>query len=326
MNFIKKLKKSLECIKPTSDGDKLKIFISKRPKFFGGGSSTFARLFKEKAIENGHKIVKTIDKADIAIVIAHLTEKKELLKARENGCCIIHRLDEHFEKNEKSDRKVKHEKIIELNKYTDITVFQSNFVYKNVFPIIQPKKYKIIHNGGDPDHFSPAKEIGSFIGHVTWGIDKKKRLDLLHKFIINHPDEQFLLVGRHEESKYNFNLPNVRCIGKIKPNKIQKYFRMMKMLYFPSENDPCPNTAIEAILCGIPVCYNSVGGTIELVNKQEINQKESCNNVECGLPLDKVEKMLKNIDYYRHNCTLRKDLFFDNVFNSYINAAKSILN
>ncbi|MBN1256392.1 MAG: glycosyltransferase family 4 protein [Planctomycetes bacterium] len=287
----------------------MKIFLSIRPKGKGGGSNTFASLFAGFAKQAGHKIVRRIDQAKLAIVIAHLAEEADLRKARENGCLLLHRLDEYFESHESPARKAKHDKIIALNRLTDLTIYQSQFVFENVHPFLNPEKYKIIHNGGDPKLFHPAQQAGGYIGHVSWGIDTKKRLDLLHAFIIKHPEEKFLLVGRHQEHDLDFRgLANVTLAGEAKRKKLPAYYQKMKLLYFPSEKDPCPNTVIEAILSGVPVCYNPDGGTVELVR-------------DCGLPLEQGRAMLKSLPAYREKCLQRPDLAFAAVFEKYLAAA-----
>ena len=284
----------------------MKLFISLRPKSSGGGGNTFTWLFSSYAKKAGHKIVNNICKANLAIVIAHLADEKDILNAKKKGCKIIHRLDEHFEQVESEYRRRKHQKIIELNRLADVTVYQSNFVFNNVHSYLNTKRYEIILNGADPELFYPAPESGEYIGHVSWGVDTKKRLDLLYKFIRKNPDKKFLLIGRHKENPYSFKLPNVILKGIVKRKKLPRYYRMMKMLYFPSENDPCPNTVIEAVLSGVPVCYNPAGGTIELVKN-------------CGEPLDNVKVLLENPADYRSRCSMRKDLYFDQVFERYIN-------
>lgn len=310
----------------------MKIYLSLKPKAIGGGSNTFSGLFKKWAEKKGYKIVRSIARAELAIVIAHLADEADLIKAKNNGCRIIHRLDEYFEVNEDEARREKHAKIISLNKYADLTVFQSSYVLNNVFPYIKPRSYQVIHNGGDPEKFSPARDQGKFIGHVTWGIDTKKRLDLLYEFIRKHPDEEFLLVGRHRESKYDFALPNVKVVGKVRQSRLPEYFRMMKFLYFPSEKDPCPNTVIESILCGVPVCYNKEGGTVELVTgpaapNNNIHEDKGHTEAEfpiCGLPLESAGDLLKDPGRFRNNCFLRDDLSFARVFEKYIEAAKGM--
>lgn len=312
----------------------MKIYLSIRPRSIGGGSNTFSGLFRKWAKKRGHKVVRSCVRADLAIVIAHLSNERELEKAKRNGCRIIHRLDEYFEKNEDKVRQEKHSKIIRLNGHADLTVFQSWFVQKNVYPHIQPENFVVIHNGGDPEKFSPAKKPGKYIGHVTWGVDTKKRLDLLYEFIRKYPEEQFLLIGRHREAEIDFALPNVKIVGKVRQSKLPKYYRMMKFLYFPSEKDPCPNTVIESILCGVPVCYNKEGGTVELVDgigmsdeiahveRVEKDETASAENkqedISCGLPLERSEEMTEHFTHYRNNCFSRSDLSFNRVFEQYI--------
>jgi glycosyltransferase involved in cell wall biosynthesis len=309
----------------------LRIYLSKRPKRIGGGSNTFSWLFKKWAKRNGYKIVRKMDKADVAIIIAHFGDEDEINKAKSNGCYVIHRLDEYFEKNEDETRRRKHEKIVRLNALTDLTIFQSWFVFDNVYPYIKPKNYRIVHNGSDPELFYPARDMGQFIGHVTWGVDQRKRLEILNEFIKEHPQESFLLIGRQKESPFSFAFPNVRVIGKVSRKKMPKYYRMMKLLYFPSEKDPCPNTVIEAILSGVPVCHNPIGGTVELVNgwtensssmreREEGREKrnEEKHKMVCGLPLDDADEMLRNLEPFRANCLSRKDLHFSRVFEQYM--------
>ena len=124
-----------------------------------------------------------IKKANLAIVIADKIEPDKLRKIK-NNCFIIHRLDEHVENNETGFRKEKHEKIKKLNQLADVTVYQSKFVFENMHPYLgSPSKYEIIYNGGMQDEFYPSESYGKFIGHVTWGVDGKKRLDVLYNII-----------------------------------------------------------------------------------------------------------------------------------------------
>lgn len=283
----------------------MKLFISKKPEKVGGGSNTFAWNFTVQAEREGHRIVSSIKKAERAIIIAHFSETEELQAAKARGCYIVHRIDEYFERDESPARKQKHKKILALNAYADITVFQSQFVHDNAFPFIQPKRYEIILNGGDPKVFYPASEPGEFIGHVSWSVAERKRLDILYEIIKSHPEEQFLLVGRHKESDSDFRLPNVMLRGVRERDYIASEYRQMKLLLFPSENEPCPNIPIEAIMSGVPVYYNPTGGTPEVVR-------------DCGEPLEVFEFLLGNLDEYRKRCLQREDLHFEKVFREYM--------
>ena len=169
-----------------------------------------------------------------------------------------------------------------------------------------PERHEIILNGANTGDFYPANTPGDLIGHITWGVGDKKRLDIVYKTIRENPEERFLLIGNHSDSKYDFaSLPNAECIGTVQRTNVVSYLHKMKFLFFPSENDPCPNTVIESILSGVPVCFNPLGGTKELVK-------------ECGLPISGFNAMLKDHGSFRERCLSRKDLDFDLVARKYM--------
>jgi glycosyltransferase involved in cell wall biosynthesis len=283
----------------------MKLFISKNPEKKGGGSNTFASNFVFWARRRGHVITRRMQDAERIIIIANYGEIDELEKAKVNGAYIVHRIDEYFQTNEDEYRRRKHAYIKALNEYADVTIFQSNFVYQNAYPFLQPRRWEVILNGADPGVFYPSPEAGEYIGHVTWGVGIKQRLDLLQQRILSTPEERFLLVGRHKESEYNFRLPNVLLRGTVNWSKIHKEYHKMKMFYYPSQNDPCPNVVIEAILSGVPVCYNSPGGVAEIVK-------------DCGEPLENFDHLLVSLTEYRQRCFQRRDLYFDTIAEKYM--------
>ncbi len=285
----------------------MKIYLSRKPAKIGGGSNSFVWNFTRWAKKNSHKIVRKIESADKAIIIANIGEIEDIKRAKSKGVRIIHRIDEYFEQHESDYRREKHEKIKEINQYADITVFQSEFVLNNASPFLKPKNYKIILNGADPELFNPGPsgQEREYIGHITWSIGESKHLEILHERIRKSTSETFLLVGRHQESDFNFNMENVILSGAKARKKLPRLMRKMKMLYHPAENDPCSNTVIEAILCGVPVCYNIPGGTEEIVR-------------DCGESLSHFDQMLLNLENYGEKCLKRTDLYFDKVADKYL--------
>ena len=280
-----------------------------RDRGIGGGANTFARNFSNwlKSHRNEFIQERYIHRANLAIVIAHKVDEKSLSRAKSKGCFIIHRLDEHVEEREEGNRRRKHELIKKINQLADVTVYQSEFVFQNMHPYLScPESNKIILNGGDQAKFYPGEAPGSYIGHITWGIGQKKRLDLLYSFARQYVNQQFLLVGNQEKSEYDFkSMPNVRCVGPVRRNRLLKYLHRMRWIYFPSENDPCPNTVVEGLLTGLPVCYNKEGGTKELVRN-------------CGLPLERADEMDQKLEQMRSHAINRTDLSFEKVAQKYI--------
>lgn len=289
--------------------DKINVFISIVPSAKGGGSNTFAYNFRNWICryKTQYNLVYDLKNADKAIIIADKADIRSIESAKGRGCFIIHRLDEHVETDEGAFPKQKHAYIKELNQFADITVYQSNFVFENMHPFLNhPDKYKIILNGTDPSIFYPGELPGEYIGHITWGVGDKKRLDIVYETIRENPDEHFLLVGNHSKSKYNFSgLANVQDAGTVKRQNMLSFLHKMKFLFFPSENDPCPNTVIEAILSGMPVCFNPLGGTKEIVR-------------DCGLPIDDFKTMISTYPSFRQKCLSRNDLKFDAVARKYL--------
>ena len=130
-----------------------------RGKGIGGGANTFARNFSNWLNAHRSEFIqeRNIDSANLAIVIAHKVDEKSLLRAKSNGCFIIHRLDEHVEEREDSNRRTKHELIKQINQLADVTVYQSEFVFRNMHPYLScPVNNKIILNGGYHTTFYPV--------------------------------------------------------------------------------------------------------------------------------------------------------------------------
>lgn len=282
------------------------ISIKPRDSSTGGGANTFSWNFQRFLVRSGIPTEENLLFAPKAVVVADKVNLNALWFAKKMGCFILHRLDEHFERNELPARKKRHDKIIRINKLADVTVFQSEFVRNNVLPYLKTENWKVIINGADPTVFHDNQRERIYVGHVTNSVGDKKRLDLLEKAIKKHPEEKFLLVGNHNKATINFSCySNVKMIGPVGKNELARYYQTMKCLYFPSENDPCPNTVVESILSGVPVCYNRLGGTVEIVKN-------------CGLPLDQFEALLKELSQLHKNCEERSDLHFDSVAQKYM--------
>ena len=284
--------------------NKLYISISAHFGASGGGANTFAWNFSRYLNNKGIATTNSLVRASHAIIISNKVNKFALKIAKAQGCYILHRLDEDFGTEVPLTRK--HEQIIQINELANVTVFQSNFVKENVQPYIKSKKWRIIKNGADSEIFPYHQKSGPFIGHITNSVHWKKRLDLLEKIIIRYPHERFLLVGNHNKYFNDFTRhKNVTMLEPVSKTKLSGCHKQMKCLFFPSERDPCPNTVVEAILSGVPVCYNSNGGTKEIVK-------------DCGLPLEKFDDLLEKCTSFHEKCAKRHDLSFDTVAQQYL--------
>lgn len=286
----------------------IRVFLSRRPDRYGGGSNTFAINFFKYARQYGMQMVERLSEAQAAIIIAGRgVTVDELRVASEQGCFIVHRIDEHFGAFDDPERQRKHEKIAALNRFASVTVYQSEFVRRTAQPYLNAKEWRVVYNGADPERFYISRRPGKQIGHVCWSLLEKKGLAEVDKQIRERRDESFRLVGIHaraEEVGLKFDLPNVLIRGERSHSKMYQEYRKMKVLFFPSRLDPCPNTVIEAIMSGVPVCYHDSGGTPELVR-------------DCGEPLELFDTLLNDLPMYRERCEARSDLEFSSVIEQY---------
>jgi len=282
------------------------IFISIKGKdnSSDGGSNTFAWNMFRYLKHNEISVTSNILKASHAIIIADKVNLMSLRLAKANGCLILHRIDEEIVSS--GSLTPKHKKIIRINTYADVTVFQSEFVRDNMLSYLNTLRWAVIINGADPQVFRFQQQSGTQLGHITNSVGNKKRLDLLNDMIVNYPNESILLVGNHHRSPLGLlEHPNVTAVGHVSKTDIAKFHQRMKCLYFPSERDPCPNTVVEAIISGVPVCYHKNGGTKEIVRN-------------CGLPLEQFDELLSNLALFHDRCKTRKDLYFDSVAGKYL--------
>lgn len=239
----------------------------------GGGSVSFARVLADWLPTVGIEAVHDLDaQADILLVFAHHATPRLLAHHRRRGASVLHRLDERIDRGETPARRRKHARIARLNALADMTIFQSEFVRDNVGPICRAPAFRVIHNGVDPAVFSPDGPRHPLAGapavlHVTWSVGGSKRLDRIGELLAaGPPGLRVYCVGRHAESRQPWlSDPRVSVLGPRPREAVAAFMRGADFLFFPSESEPCPNTPLEAMACGLPCLYHPSGGTPELI-------------------------------------------------------------
>jgi glycosyltransferase involved in cell wall biosynthesis len=249
----------------------------------GGGSHSFARVLAEELPAHGIKVSFDVEStADVLLVFAQHGSERLLERHRARGARILHRLDERIDADEGKVRRDKHARIAKLNARADVTIFQSEFVRGNMGPMCRAPHARVIYNGVDRRVFSPegarvALEGAPAALHVSWSVGDTKRLDRVGELLAAGPSGlRVYCAGRHGESRQPWlGHPRVTLLGTGSRDTIAALMRSADFLFFPSELEPCPNTALEAMASGLPALYHPSGGTPELLGDAAVAMTDS---------------------------------------------------
>ncbi len=292
-----------------------------------GGGNQFLKALR-KAFINQNIYEENIKNADIILFNSYPFNSENLfdeifkLKIREPEKIILHRIDGpvFIVRGKNTDKPV--DKIINLfiNNFVDGIIFQSNWCKeqnKRYFKI-SAKYETVIYN-------APDNTIFNKIGKKEFNQDKKIKLIAtswssnwrkgfkIYKFLDENLDfskYEMTFVG---SSPVEFR--NIKYIKPVSSEKLSKILKQYDIYITASQNDPCSNSLIEALSCGLPSVVLNHGGHPELVqNGGELFNDE--NDV-----IEKIETVAKNYQYYQSKI---KEFNIEKVAEEYVKFAKMI--
>ena len=189
-----------------------------------------------------------------------------------------------------SNVKAADDRLINNIKNADAVVCQSEysrrcFVDKGVS---LPKNTKVIFNGAntfghiaDPTLLSDSQTLR--LVSSSWSMNDNKGFSTIAEFScsqqveVNH-------VGRWPK---NTDPKHVKLLGERHYREIPSILKNCHYLLFPSRNEACPNTVVEALSAGVPVMYHPSGGTIEL-----------CADDSYGIKLPEESLQNENLEHF----------------------------
>lgn len=206
-----------------------------------------------------------------------------------------------------------------VNLLADLTIFQSRYSKYS-----SREKYKviaqdgpIIYNPVDVQMFCPDGPRLPLAGEIrvcnaSFSTNVKKGTWQIGDLARANPGVDFILCGRYPELP---DLPNIHLLGHLNHEELSAAMRSCHVFLFPSENEACPNTVLEALASGLPVLYKDSGGTPELVG-------------DCGRPVtaetfrDQLEAVLKRHDEFSNAARERAVQHFSpgHIFPQYLEA------
>jgi len=281
---------------------KIHILYDFKDQPWGGGNQFLRALRKELKTQGVYE--ENPEKADAVLFnsypfgVEYLFDQILRLKQKDPNKIIIYRLDGPISLIRGRDKEI--DEIIALfnNLFVDGVIFQSEWCReqnKKHFNILS--KYEmVIHNAPDnqifnkdgKQKFNPKEKIKLIA--TSWSPNWRKGFEI-YKYLDENLDFSKYEVTFVGSSPIKFK--NIKWIKPVPSEKLADILEEHDIFVTASKNDPCSNSLIEALSCGLPAVALNDGGHPELVgNGGELF--EGKNDV-----MGKIEKVVPNYSHYQ---------------------------
>jgi len=173
-----------------------------------------------------------------------------------------------------------------VNRLADHTVFQTEYCRISFAEHcgIAPASWRVINNAVDPTLFFPNPDGGWKGGPLrlvaaSWSANPRKGHAALAD-ISRLPGTELTFAGNWCPE---VDPASVRLAGVRPANELAELMRSSHALVHGAWNEPCANTIVEALACGLPVVYRDSGGSHELVGDHGVPLAESPSDALAGL-------------------------------------------
>lgn len=199
----------------------------------------------------------------------HLEAVQELKKDLSSETKFIHRVDGPMKLYNSPDDERDDIVYWANNSLADATIFQSNFSFKKSLEagMMTDKPTAVIYNAADPDIFKPkVKSLGPRLKIIStsFSMNLQKGFQFL-KFLetnLNFDNLDYVFAGRSP-----FPFVKIKDLGCINSQELSSELSSSDIFVTASSNDPCSNSLIEAISCGLPCLALNSGGHPEIIHE-----------------------------------------------------------
>lgn len=250
----------------------LSIFHEFEPPPTGGGHQ-FLRAFWRCAETHGLRVENNqISHTTRACLFNSFNfDERRLWLTRRNSVLYVHRVDGPVDvyrgRNDGVDRGIQ-----AINKkFASKTIFQSKYsLEKHLNLGMQFRNPVVIMNAADPEIFHSHGRSDFFRDRKTrliassWSDNLNKGASV-YQWLDEHLDwERFEMtfVGRSPVA-----FKNIRMMEPVASDRMAELFRQHDVYLTASRNDPCSNSLIEALTCGLPAIFLQSGGHPEIVKQ-----------------------------------------------------------
>jgi glycosyltransferase involved in cell wall biosynthesis len=250
----------------------LSIFHEFEPPPTGGGHQ-FLRALWRHAEGQGLRVENNmVSRTTRACLFNSFNFSEPRLKrTRRNSVLYVHRVDGPIDVYRGHDEGVDR-RIRSINqKYAEKTIFQSRYSMEKHLELgMDFRNPVVIMNAADPEIFHSRNRIGFsrerriHLIASSWSDNINKGAPI-YQWLDEHLDwerYEMTFVGR---SPVTFK--NIRMVSAVNSYSMAELFRKHDIYVTASKNDPCSNSLIEALTCGLPAIYLHSGGHPEIVKQ-----------------------------------------------------------
>jgi glycosyltransferase involved in cell wall biosynthesis len=243
----------------------------RRPPY--GGSNQFLIALRGELERRGLRVsASRIGPETWACVLnAALFDYRRLRRGLRPGCRVVHRVDGPIASYRGYDDGTD-ERIAAINaEVADVTVFQSRYSLDAHRRLgIDLRRPTVIHNAVDPRIFHPPPPRAPLGGRrvrlisTSWS-DNPNKGAAVYELLDDQLDWsrfEYTFVGR---APVRFR--RIRTVPPVPSEQVAALLREHDVYLTASVNDPCSNSVLEGLACGLPAVYARSGGHPELVGE-----------------------------------------------------------
>jgi glycosyltransferase involved in cell wall biosynthesis len=250
----------------------LSIFHEFEPPPTGGGHQFLRALWKQAEAHGLRVENNRLSHTTRACLLNSFNFKeKRLHRLKRDPVLYVHRVDGPIDLYRGRDDGVD-KNIHSVNlKFAEKTIFQSEYSLEKHLELgMEFRNPTVILNAADPDIFhSHGRSVFSHNRKThliasSWS-DNVNKGALVYQWLDEHLDWkrfEMTFVGR---SPVNFK--NINMIPAVDSFRMAELFRSHDIYLTASRNDPCSNSLIEALTCGLPAIHLQSGGHPEIVKQ-----------------------------------------------------------
>ena len=250
----------------------ISIFHDFAPPPAGGGHQFLRALKREWERRGFHVEVNSVSGSTRACLLNSFNFDAERFRfLRRAGCRTLHRVDGPLATyrgfDDGTDRKI----AAWNQEFAQGTVMQSEYSLRAHRAMnLGFREPVVIPNAVDPEIFHPPQERANLEGRklrvisASWSDNRNKGADI-YEWLDRNLDfsrVEYTFVGRMASE-----LKNIRMLAPMSSHELAERLRENDVYLTASRNDPCSNSLVEALSCGLPAVYLNSGGHPELVGK-----------------------------------------------------------